>query len=289
VGETISVVVPTYNRPVPLARLLASVEPSGSAGAPEVVIVDDGSPAGTYDELKTEYPAVHWMRQARSGPAAARNRAWRAATGEIVVFVDDDVVLDPHALAQLRTALCEHDAVGARIEPLHRGRLVADFMHAEHLVTHKVQDGQVRWLVTACMAVRRAALEQVDGFDEKLTTAGGEDVDLSLRLKAAGLRLSVCHEAVAYHDHRASLAMLVRTYYRHGTGQRRLAARHPQRVDDLARSTRERLSPAAWAHTYRRYRGEEGRLTSAAFLAFRAAMMAPWLVGAVVGSRRRSR
>lgn len=288
-SEKLSIVIPTHNRPAQLVRLLTSIVPTGSPDAGlEVVIVDDGSNPGTYDDLKMKHPELRWFGQSQSGPATARNRGWRAARGEVVVFVDDDVVLDTHALVHLRNALATHDAVGARIEPLHRGRLVADFMHVEHLVTHKLQDGEVRWLVTACLAVRRGSLELVGGFDEHLTAAGGEDVDLSLRMKAAGLRLDVCQEAVAYHDHRASLAQLIRTYYRHGTGQRRLAARHPERLGDLARSTRTRLSPAAWTRTYRSYRGEEDRLTSAAFLALRAAMMVPWLIGAARGSSRRS-
>lgn len=289
-SERLSVVIPTHNRPLELARLLASIEPIPSSEVPtEVVVVDDGSVAGTYDELAKNHPDVRWIHQSQSGPATARNRGWRAATGEIVVFVDDDVVLDPDALVRLRDAVAVDDAVGARVEPLSPGRLVADFMHVEHLVTHKVQDGEVRWLVTACLAVRRTALELVGGFDQRLPTAGGEDVDLSLRLKAAGLRLSVCPEAVAYHDHRASLALLIRTYYRHGTGQRHLASRHPERRGDLANSTRERLSPAAWMQTYRSYRSERDALISVTFLGLRAAMMVPWLVGAARGSTQKRR
>ncbi len=284
-SDRLSVVIPTHNRPEALARLLASIGRSEVAGdRPEVVVVDDGSDGRAYDEVMAAYPEVRWIRETRSGPATARNRGWRAATGEVVVFVDDDCVFDPDALDFLRKALATDDAVGATIEPLHRGRLIADFMHAEHLVTHKVQDGNVRWLVTACLAVRRSALELVDGFDEQLVH-GGEDVDLSLRLASAGLRLSVSAEAVVRHDHRAGLGQLVRTYYRHGTGQRRLAARHPGRRADLAHSARTRLSLAAWRETYASYRREEGRLTSLAFVALRLAMMVPWLIGAVRGAK----
>lgn len=276
---SLSIVIPTHERPAALARLLASVAASDLPDGPEVLVVDDGSAPGTYAGVQTAYPAVKWMRQARSGPATARNTGWRSSTGGIVVFVDDDCVLAPEALSKLLTALADDDAVGGAIEPLQPGHLVADYMHAEHLVTHKLQDGHVRWLVTACLAVRREALESVGGFDEQLVH-GGEDVDLSLRLKAAGFRLGVAEDAVAYHDHRASLPLLVRTYYRHGTGQRRLAAQHVERRTDLAQSTRSRLSPAAWASTYKSYRRCEGRATSAAFVGLRAAMMVPWLIGA---------
>lgn len=277
---SLSVVIPTHERPAQLARLLASILPAERpTESPEVVVVDDGSAPHTYDDVRAAYPSVKWLREHRSGPATARNMGWRMSTGDVVVFVDDDCVLAAGALSLLEEALRVHDAAGATIEPLQRGHLVADFMHAEHLVTHKVQDGQIRWLVTACLAVRRSALEHVGGFDEQLVH-GGEDVDLSLRMKESGFRLGVCDEAVAYHDHRASLRLLVRTYYRHGTGQRRLAARHPERRTDLAGSTRARLSPAAWARTYREYRQEERVLASVAFVGLRLTMMAPWLIGA---------
>jgi len=284
-SDHLSVVIPTHERPAALARLLASILPPGPGlGSLEVVVVDDGSAPQTYDDLARAHPGVTWFWEPRSGPATARNRGWREATGDVVVFVDDDCVLAADTLARLRDATGVAEAVGATIQPLQSGRLIADFMHAEHLVTHKVQDGEVRWLVTACVAVRRTALELLEGFDESLTHPGGEDVDLSFRLREAGLRMDVCREAVAYHDHRAGLVQLARTYYRHGTGQRRLTARHPERRTDLARSMRSRLSPAAWAATYRSYRAEQGPLASAAFVTLRLLMMVPWLVGAVSGS-----
>jgi GT2 family glycosyltransferase len=285
----VSVVVPTYERPGLLERLLSSVFASGVDGELEVVVVDDGSHAGTYDLAAARFPQVVWLQQERAGPAAARNRGWRKSSSSVVVFVDDDCVLEADALHALCEALEQNDAVGATIEPLHRGQLVADFMHAEHLVTHKVEDGRVRWLVTACLAVRRPVLERLGGFDEKLTSAGGEDVDLSLRLREADCRLAVSEKAIVFHDHRAGLVQLARTYYRHGTGQRRLAQRHPERRSDLAGSAHSRLSPKAWIETYRGYRVNEGALTSATFVLLRFVMMVPWLTGAFVGPARSRR
>ncbi len=279
-----SVVIPTYRRPDQLDRLLKSLE-SVPADL-DVVVVDDGSPPGTYTDVMERHRGVRWEQGRNTGPAGARNRGWRVAEHDRIVFLDDDCVVDPASFAGLSDALGEADAVGAAIEPLCPGHLVADFMHAEHLVSHKVEHGEVRWLVTACLAIRRSALEALDGFDERLRH-GGEDADLSLRLRAGGYRLAVEHDVVVRHDHRAGLRQLVRTYYRHGTGQRRLADRHAERRDDLGASTRKRLSPSDWYATYRRYRADANVRTSLAYIALRAAMMVPWLTGAAVGSRSR--
>lgn len=274
-----SVVIPTHGRPDQLARLLAGFD----AAASEVVVVDDGTPGDAYAPVAQRFPEVHWDRGQHTGPAGARNRGWHQAQGDVLVFIDDDVVIDDDAVRTLVAELGDDDAIGARIEPLRPGRLVADFMHAEHLVSHKVEDGEVRWLVTACVAVRRAALEDVGGFDETLRRPGGEDAELSLRLRAGGHRLAVSGDVIARHDHRAGLLQLVRTYYRHGTAQRRLAAVHSERRADLGRSTRNRLSPADWFATYRRYRVDHSAPVSLAFIALRGAMMVPWLIGAARG------
>ncbi len=280
----ISVVIPTYDRPKQLERLLASL--SGVPTELEVIVVDDGTPGDVYSGVASSFPDARWDRGARTGPAGARNRGWRAAQHELIVFVDDDCVVDPTTFARLADELTDADAVGATIEPLQPGHLVADYMHAEHLVSHKVEDGHVRWLVTACLAIRRPALVALDGFDEGLPH-GGEDADLSLRLRSGGFRLAVSSEVVVRHDHRARLRDLVRTYYRHGTGQRRLAERHDERRSDLGSSTRKRLSLSDWYATYRTYRCDAGATTAATFIVLRAAMMVPWLTGAVVGSRAR--
>lgn len=280
---TLSVVIPTHHRPKLLERVLVSIYASDSVeGMLEVVVVNDGSPAGEYDAVSARFPAVVWVQQRRRGPAAARNRGWRAAAGEAVAFIDDDCVLAPGALHHLQQELKNHDAVGGRIEPLKRGRMVADYMQAEHLVTHKVDAGQVRWLVTACLIIRRPILDQLGGFDERFSH-GGEDADLSLRLRKNGFRLAIADKAVVAHDHRSSLLQLVRTYYRHGTAQRYLTSRHPERRGDLARSARSRLSPPTWLASYRTYRATEDVLTSAAFIVLRSLMMIPWIVGAYRG------
>lgn len=281
VSSAISVVIPSHGRPEALTRLLDGLGETARHGS--LLVVDDGTPGDAYDHVAARFPEVRWDRGVRTGPAGARNRGWRQADGDVVVFLDDDVVIDDHSLRRLVHELGDRDAIGARIEPLRPGRLVADFMHAEHLVAHKVEDGQVRWLVTACVAIRRSVLEDLGGFDEHLTRPGGEDADLSLRLRSGGYRLAVSDDVVAFHDHRAGLVQLARTYYRHGTGQRRLAAVHTERRTDLGRSTRSRLSPADWWATYRRYRRHHNVPVSLAFIGLRFVMMVPWLIGAARG------
>jgi GT2 family glycosyltransferase len=279
----LTVVVPTFNRAASLARLLDSLAASSAeVDELEVVVVDDGSTDDTESIVRAAAVAPRYIRQANAGPAVARNSGWQAAGHPHVLFVDDDCTVMPGSLVAATQELEHFDAVGGTIQPRSRQRLLETFTELEGLVNHKVVDGHVRYLVTACLAVRRSALEVVGGFDDRFVH-GGEDADLSMTLAERGYRLGVSPRLRVLHDHRVALSHLVRTYYRHGTGQSLLLAKHPTRGRALRGSVHQRTSPLAWLNTYRRYRIAATRMQSAGCVALRATMMVPWLVGAYRG------
>ena len=188
-----AVVVPTVGRPS-LDRLLRSLggQDWASAGsAPqEVVVCDDRPGEATLPLVLTDLPwPVRVVRTGGRGPAAARNAGWRTSSAPWVAFLDDDVVLPPgwaaDLVADLDAAADDVAATQARLRvPLPTHRRPTDWERS----TAGLQDA--RW-ATADMAFRRAALRQVDGFDERFPRAYREDCDLALRLRRAGWRLEV--------------------------------------------------------------------------------------------------
>src|SRR5579859_3268611 len=90
----ISVVIPTYNRRDSLLRTLAALERQAYPfDRFEVIVVSDGATDGTGDAvraLSTSY-RLRCLEQVNSGPSVARNHGARAACGEVVVYLDDDV------------------------------------------------------------------------------------------------------------------------------------------------------------------------------------------------------
>ena len=101
-----SVVIPTYNRLPILRKCLNGLEAQrglGPADEFEVVLVDDGSTDGTVEWLQQEaeaYPHVRLVCQEHGGPALGRNLGVSSARGEVIVFIDSDLVVLPDFLSQ---------------------------------------------------------------------------------------------------------------------------------------------------------------------------------------------
>ena len=110
----ISVVIPTYNRLPILQRCLRALEAQCIA-APltgfEVVLVDDGSTDETVAWLTAqaaELPHVRLIQQSHGGPARGRHRGVENARGEVIVFIDSDLVVTPTFLSCHAKALERH-------------------------------------------------------------------------------------------------------------------------------------------------------------------------------------
>jgi histidinol-phosphate phosphatase family protein len=182
------VVVPSCGRPC-LEALLPALA-AGDGPLPErVLLVDDRSDRSTPLVAPRHLGAlrVEVVAGKARGPAAARNRGWRAARAEWVAFLDDDVIPPPGWRAALAADLAGSPAgVGGsqgRIRvPLPRHRRPTDWERNVAGLEH------ARW-ATADMAYRREALASVGGFDERFPRAYREDADLGLRLVEAGWSL----------------------------------------------------------------------------------------------------
>jgi histidinol-phosphate phosphatase family protein len=182
-----AVVIPTLGRPT-LQRLLGTLAAQWHPPQ-EVVVVDDRH--DNKSPLSLDEPAAGWqprvIRAGGRGPAAARNLGWRLTSTAWVVFLDDDVELPPGWSEQLRRDLASAapDVAGtqARLRvPVPARRRPTDWQRNTAALE------RAAW-ATADMAYRRAALEQVAGFDERFPRAYREDADLALRVRRAGWRL----------------------------------------------------------------------------------------------------
>ncbi|MBU6230364.1 MAG: glycosyltransferase [Cyanobacteria bacterium REEB459] len=204
-----SVVIPTYNRKPILAKCLRALEQQRFQGdrvkGYEVIVVDDGSTDGTLDWLRqsqTEFPHVRLFEQNHQGPAIARNLGVQVAEGDIIAFIDSDLVvvedfLQIHATT-LATAMERHGSdryftYGQVINtsnfdnPTEAGLKLTDYSRA--------------FFATGNVAIAKHWLEQAGLFDSQFTLYGWEDLELGVRLKHLGLSLVKAPLAIGYHWH----------------------------------------------------------------------------------------
>jgi mycofactocin system glycosyltransferase len=233
----VAVVIPVRDMTEGLATTLAALGDRRELG--EVVVVDDGS--ADPREVRRAAAGATVLRNERSlGPAAARERGWRATKSPIVVFVDAEIDAPdgPGWLDQLLPGFGD-DLVGA-LAPRVRastGRAPAALAAYERARSSldlgprraPVRPGSaVPYVPTAVLAVRRAALETIGGFDPTLRT--GEDVDLVWRLHAHGWRIRYEADVVVTHPTRSTFGGWLRQRVAYGTSAAPLARRHRDAV-----------------------------------------------------------
>jgi GT2 family glycosyltransferase len=201
----VSVCIPTYRRPGPLAAALERLTKlEAPAGGYEIVVVDDGSPRddGVLAVLEAAAAAasvpVRWTSFPENrGPAAARNEAAYVARGDWLAYTDDDCQAQPDWLVRLVDRATE---TGADVV---QGHTIPDPERAHLLTQPWVRSISAETLNdyfhTCNVLYRRSLFEQIDGFDESFRLAC-DDTDLGWRAVEAGAEVSFADEAVVAHD-----------------------------------------------------------------------------------------
>jgi GT2 family glycosyltransferase len=200
----LSVVVPTCGRLQLLDRCLRALAGQRmDTRRFEIIVVDDRPDAETERAVRDWAVRAHPLAvryiasNGPHGPAAARNRGWRAARGEIVAFTDDDIEPDAHWLQNgWRAMKGSVDAVCGRIVMRVPARPAEYERDASGLERSE--------LVTANCFCRRRTLEGLGGFDERFRLAWREDSDLHFRLLQAGARIARANDALVVHPARAA-------------------------------------------------------------------------------------
>ena len=159
---------------------------------------------------------------ARRSAPHARNVGAAHSRGRFLLFCDADDQVDPAWLINAVEALDRHDAVGGELVTMHTG--------ADRWTRPPATPGALPtflgapYIVSANLAIRRAAFDAVGGFDESLVT--GEDIALSWSLLRAGRTLGYAPQAIVHYRPRTGLLPMLRQHHRYGQGMSQVLARH---------------------------------------------------------------
>ena len=254
----LSVVLPTYDAPQLLAAALRSLSTQTYPPArAEIIVVDDGSP-GNPEAVLRQYdgplPLKPILLPAHEGRARTRNTGIRAAQGELIIFLDDDMTVDADFLsahARFHQTWPGEVAIG----DIRFGPRVTPSALTRYMETRGAQgfgDGDrlpFKCFVTGNSSLRREWLAEVGMFDEHFNAYGGEDLELGYRLHGAGACFRVARAAGSLHHRARPLKQTSELMYAYGKlSLPLLVEKHPElapllRLDFMRRPA---WSPRRW-------------------------------------------
>jgi glycosyltransferase involved in cell wall biosynthesis len=209
----VSLVIPVADGGRRFRRCLESVLQSEPA-ATEVIVVADGCTDDSAAVAAAAGARVLHV-EPRRGPAHARNAGARAASGDVLLFVDADVEIPPDAIGRVWAAFDAEprlDALfGSYDDDPAELNFLSQYKNLLHHYVHQTGREEASTFWAGCGAVRRPVFLDAGGFDESFDRPSIEDIDLGYRLRAAGHRVRLCKDLQVKHLKRWSISSLLRS------------------------------------------------------------------------------
>jgi len=230
-----SVIVPSSGCRESLVRVLSAFR-CQAGGVCEVLVVWDGT---AWPGIEPRFPECHYLHlPTQRGPAVARNAGASAARGEWLVFLDDDVIPDETALEALVMLPNQYPKVQGWAFNVKPHSEVSDQLyvqwayrdHAHSRPPEGVHTVEPRHFCTSFVAVERHAFLSTDGFDERFSEPGYEDVEWADRAIASGMTVCSAAHVVGMHLKLMDRAWFVNRCHAIGPGLRALQAARPTAV-----------------------------------------------------------
>jgi glycosyltransferase involved in cell wall biosynthesis len=248
--RALSIVIPSRDRRDAVTRLVHDLGDQLAARESdddvEIVVVLDGSTDGSRAAL-VQLPLPVPLRilwQPNAGPAAARNRGLAAARGDVVLFLDDDMVPTPELVERHRRAhehaVADHVVMGPCRFPAEAAVVPMNREWADALYDELERDTHIRraeQFSVANTSAPRALWLAAGGFDERFRGWGAEDHELGARLLAAGVPVDYDRDAVVWHHQERGIVGMCTTKVDEGRNLVRLARAHPELAAELFPTT----------------------------------------------------
>ncbi|HPJ73191.1 MAG TPA: glycosyltransferase, partial [bacterium] len=221
-----SVVIPNHNGSATLPEALEGLFAAGARSG-EVIVADDASTDGS-DSLAERFPVKVERSSVNRGAASARNLGARSASGDILVFVDNDVVVPPDVFSCLEEDFADPSVAGVigLLAPVTRfPDLCSQYKNYYMHYTYMKLPRRVGVFYTSLAAVRREVFAEVGGFDEQYRSATIEDLEIGLRIVKRGRPLVIDKRLQVDHIRHYGFSSLCRTAFRRAAGSAKIALR----------------------------------------------------------------
>lgn len=184
----VSLIIPVHNNMELLKKCLDSVVNS-SIKSLEIIVVDDGSTVDIRAQISDDIK--YYRLDIQSGPAAARNLGASKAKGDILIFLDSDIVVEPDTISKIINRFVKNPEIAAVFgsydsEP-DCEQFLSQYKNLMHHFVHQNSSSDANTFWAGCGAIRKSVFEDLGGFDvNKYTSPSIEDIELGYRLKKKG-------------------------------------------------------------------------------------------------------
>jgi glycosyltransferase involved in cell wall biosynthesis len=237
----LSIIIASYNRAESLLQFLRELShqivPVGVDW--EVVVVDNNSTDGTKSALapliEQNPERYKYLLESRQGKSIALNSGLRAATGEILVFTDDDCIPDPNWLVTIAKEFKSDPALGVlggRVELYDKQDRPVTIRNFPERTLIESRDQLFLFLIGANMSIRRKVLDAVGEFDPFLGPGSRigavmEDLDLLYRVFREKFKIVYSPDVLVYHNHgRTTDAQIQALNHRYVVGRGAFYCKH---------------------------------------------------------------
>ena len=236
----VSVVIPTLNRAEILSTTIDLIEQqTASTDSYEVLVIDNNSKDHTQEVLAqkaAKYPNLRSFMQLRKGAAPTRNVGIREALGDIILFIDDDILAEPNLIENHLKYHAENpgsSVIGTVTSPWEDShepflRYLRDqgIFNPYSITCNRPMD--FSYYHTGNVSTSRKVLQEVGGFDEGFFVYGMEDIELGYRLEKSGCRMTPGPEARARHQYFPTYKQFIERCQQAGYSLGKLIELHPE-------------------------------------------------------------
>ncbi|MEQ6077774.1 glycosyltransferase [Bacillus subtilis] len=214
-----SIIVLTYNQLALTKQCLESIWKHTNNDCIEVIVIDNGSHDGTRDYLKQITSIKAIFNKMNEGFAKACNQGLEVASGDNILFLNNDTVVTNQWLEPMIKLLYQDDKIGM-VGPVSNyvsgpQQVPVNYTNVEEVeeiedfsrlycLQQRGRSKAVLRLVGFCLLVKKKVLDQVGGFDERFVGGSFEDDDLSLRVLQAGYQLKIALDSFVHHHGHAT-------------------------------------------------------------------------------------
>ena len=244
--HNLSVVIAVYNGVDFLKQCLPALALAADE-ATEIILVNDGSTDDSA-EIGKQFGATVITLPEKSGAANARNQGVQQATGEIILFIDADVVVRTETIRDVRRSFAENTdytaIFGSYDDAPGEPDFFSQYRNLMHRFFHQTSGGEADTFWSGFGAVKREAFLDVGGFDaDKFEIPSVEDIELGYRLREKGYRILLVPELQAKHLKKWSFASILRTdFWQRAVPWAELILLNPQVAHNLNVKNSQKIS-----------------------------------------------